>query len=68
MNPRVVSSKHGASWQDGHIKPQTTVPVELLDGMGRGLPHVRRHVTGGLFDGQHHDGDDDGHPDTGQHT
>jgi hypothetical protein len=36
--------------------------------MGRGLPHVRRHVTGGLFDGQHHDGDDDGHPDTGQHT
>ena len=36
--------------------------------MGGRLPDVRRHVAGRLFDGQHHDGDDDGHPDTGQHA
>ena len=58
-------SKPSASRQDGHRAP---VPVELLDGVGRGLPHVGRHVTGRLLDGQHHDGDDDGHPDAGQHA
>lgn len=46
---------------------QTRVlPVELLDGVGRRLPHIRGHVGRRLLDGQHHDGDDDGDPDTGQ--
>lgn len=30
------------------------------------LPDVRRHIRGGLFDGQHHYGDDDGDSDAGE--
>ena len=48
------------------ISAARVVPVELLDGVGRRLPDVRRQVGRRLLDGQHHDGDDDGDPDTGQ--
>lgn len=43
-----------------------TVPVELLDSVGRRLPDVRGQVGRRLLYGQHHDGDDYRHPDAGQ--
>lgn len=36
--------------------------------MGRRLPHIWRHIRGGFFDGQHHDGDDDGDSDAGENS
>ena len=43
-------------------------PVQLGDGVGRCLPHVRGHVHDGLLDGQHHDGHYHWHADTRQHS
>lgn len=43
-----------------------TVPVELLDRVGRRLPDVRGQVGRRLLYGQHHDGDDYRDPDAGQ--
>lgn len=42
------------------------LPVQLLDSVSRCLPDVWGQVGRGLLDGQHHDGDDNGHPDAGQ--
>ncbi len=42
------------------------LPVEFLNGVSGGFPHIRWKVSGCFFDGQHHDGDDDGNSDTGQ--
>lgn len=41
-------------------------PVEFLYGVSGGFPHVGRKVSGRLFDGQHHDGYDDGNSDAGE--
>lgn len=42
------------------------LPVQLLDSVSRCLPDVRGQVGRRLLDRQHHDGDDNGDPDTGQ--
>lgn len=42
------------------------LPVEFLNGVSGSFPDVRWKVGGWFFDGQHHDGDDDGNSDTGQ--
>lgn len=47
---------------------QDRSPVEFGNGVGRRLPDVRRHIGGGLFDGQHHNGDDDGDSDAGENS
>lgn len=47
---------------------QDRSPVEFGNGVGRRLPHIWRHVRGGFFDGQHHDGDDDGDSDAGENS
>lgn len=41
-------------------------PVEFGDRMSSRFPDVRRHVRRGLFDGQHHYGDDYGDSDAGE--
>lgn len=48
------------------ILKQRTVPVEFLDSVGRRLPDIWGQVGCRLLDGQHHDGDNYGNPDTGQ--
>lgn len=41
-------------------------PVEFRDRVSSCFPDVRRHVRRSLFDGQHHNGDDDGDSDAGE--
>lgn len=47
---------------------QDRSPVEFGNGVGRRLPDIWRHIGGGLFDGQHHNGDDDGDSDAGENS
>lgn len=47
-------------------KLDTTVPVELLYGVGSCLAHIRGEVSRRLLDGQHHDGNNYRDTDTGQ--
>ena len=44
------------------------LPVQFRYGMGCCFPHVGGHVHDSLLDGEHHDGGDHLHADTGQHT
>lgn len=50
------------------LRPAGCLPVEFGDGMGSCLANVGGHVGRCFLDGQHHDGNDDGDPDTGENS